>query len=124
VQPISFLHFLRTKEAKLHCEMGKTIRQNMTLENKLVITNLLLTESCCRVLKSACNFLWGLHLLKTSVFVTETPLTTLKSLLKPMMHEGEKAVDTVFSFLLYPYEPKLEAYHQNLWRNPYFAKPQ
>jgi len=109
VQPISFLHFLRTKEAKLHCEMGKTIRQNMTLENKLVITNLLLTESCCRVLKSACNFLWGLHLLKTSVFVTKTPLTTLKSLLKPMMHEGEKAVDTVFSFLLHPYEPKLEA---------------
>jgi len=57
VQPISFLHFLRKKEAKLHDEMEKTIRQNMTLENKLVITNLLLTESCYRLLKVACNFL-------------------------------------------------------------------
>ena len=123
MQPISFLHFLRTKEAKLHDEMEKTRKQNMTLENKLVITNLLLTELCCRLLKCASNFLWALHLLKASVFVTETPLTTLKSLLKPMMHEGKKAVDTVFSFLLHPYEPELEAYHQLLLRNPYFSKP-
>lgn len=33
-----------------------------------------------RVSKNICNALWMLHLLKTSMLVTRTPLTTLKSM--------------------------------------------
>ncbi len=35
-----------------------------------------------KILKSICNTLWMIHLLKTSILITRTPLTTLKSIIK------------------------------------------
>ena len=35
-----------------------------------------------KILKKVCNTLWMIHLLKTSLLTTRTPLTTLKSIIK------------------------------------------
>ncbi len=35
-----------------------------------------------KILKKVCNILWMIHLLKTSLLITRTPLTTFKSIIK------------------------------------------
>ncbi|MGB9671545.1 MAG: hypothetical protein ACPL0C_06640 [Candidatus Bathyarchaeales archaeon] len=51
-------------------------------KRELTATEILSLKLYRNILKSAYNALWTLQLFKTSLLITKTPLTTLKSILK------------------------------------------
>jgi len=73
----SILYLLRGQVIKLQIEIRKA--ESKKSPDKLSsVKNWGLLRF--KLLKSICEALWGICLLKTSILVTKTPLTTLKSL--------------------------------------------
>ncbi|MGC9346011.1 MAG: hypothetical protein ACP5ER_04380 [Candidatus Bathyarchaeales archaeon] len=60
--------------------------QKKTTKTSVNTVKLLGMQLSCKLLKGAYDALWTLRLLKTSIFITRTPLTTLKSLSKAVMN--------------------------------------
>jgi len=84
-QTMTILYLLRAQETKLKTETSKAKRKKSVDTFGLVNTHGV--QFRCKLLKEICNVLWAMHLLKTSIFVTKTPLTTLKSLSKTMTNQ-------------------------------------
>jgi hypothetical protein len=72
VQTNRILGILKVHEMKLQTRIMNAEREKLSLRTKF---NYSLSENIC-------NALWMLHLLKTSVLVTRTPLTTFKCMCK------------------------------------------
>jgi|YelNatPaOPRAMG01_1025707.scaffolds.fasta_scaffold24723_4 hypothetical protein len=70
----NLINYLKTQETTLKMKIRK--------KEKLTTTEILSLKLYKNILKIAYNALWTLHLFKTSLLVTKTPLTTLKSILK------------------------------------------
>jgi hypothetical protein len=64
-----------------------------------------------KLLKTVCDVVWDMHLLKTSIIVTKTPWTTLKSL-------SHKYIDPLLVTQLRErmFKPVKELLVQDLWR--------
>jgi hypothetical protein len=86
MQTKHIIHLLRTQETKLQSEIRKT--QKGTSKDSLTALRLLFMQSNCKLSINICNALWAMHLLKTSISVTGTPLTTLKSLSKVAINQS------------------------------------
>jgi len=86
MQTNQIIQLLRTQETKLRTEINKT--QEKTSKNTLTALKLLSMQSGYKLLTNTRNTLWTMHLLKTSVSVTRTPLTTIKSLSKATANQS------------------------------------
>ena len=86
MQTNQILQLLRTEETKLRTEINKT--QEKTSKNSLSALKLLSMQSVCKLLTNTHNTLSTMHLLKTSISVTRTPLTTIKSLSKATANQS------------------------------------
>jgi hypothetical protein len=78
MQTTSILNFLRAQKIKLQTEARKAESQKSP--NKLNSVKKWGIQFRFKLLKSIHEALWVMHLLKTSILVTRTPFTTLKSL--------------------------------------------
>jgi len=86
MQTNDILHLLRKQETEMLTEIRKT--QKRTPKDTLTVMKLLFIQLNRELLKSTINVLWTMHLLKTSIFVTKTPLTTFKSLSKAAINQS------------------------------------
>lgn len=75
MQTNRILYLLKAREIQLQTKMRKTERGK--------VPNLR-THLSYRVSEKVCDAIWILQLLRTSVSVTRTPLTTLKSMWKAL----------------------------------------
>lgn len=74
----NLINHLKTKETVLKMKIIEKERS----KRELTATEILNLKLHKNLLKSIYTALWALHLFKTSLLVTKTPLTTLKSILK------------------------------------------
>jgi hypothetical protein len=76
----NILTYLKTQENILKVKIREKESENQ--KNELTTLKVLGLKLFNNVLEGACTTIWMLHLLKTSLLITKTPLTTLKSIVK------------------------------------------
>ena len=81
----SIITILKIKETKLNTKIIETKMKKPS--NELMNMKVFGMKLYNKILKSVCNTLWMMHLLKTSILITKTPLTTLKSMSKAVMNK-------------------------------------
>jgi len=74
----SIITLLKIQETRLNAR----IRKNKSASDQLTVIKISGIKLCNRILRNVCDTLWMMHLLKTSLLITKTPLTTLKCLLR------------------------------------------
>jgi len=72
----SVLSVLRARETTLNAKIMSA--ENKRSLDQLMAVEIYLLKFCDKILRGAYNALWLLRLLKTSIMVTRTPLTTIK----------------------------------------------
>jgi hypothetical protein len=73
MQSGNFQHSFIAQRMKLERELWNLSRSNFTCTSNLSVLR-------CNLLETVCDTVWDMHLLKTSILITRTPLTTLKCL--------------------------------------------
>jgi len=81
----NIITLLKAKETALNAKIRETEKKHSSKQS--VVMEVLGMKLRNRILKNVCNALWMLHLLKTSLLITKTPLTTLKCLPKAMFSQ-------------------------------------
>jgi hypothetical protein len=76
----NLLTHLKTQENVLKMKIKEKERKK--LKNELTTVEALSLKLYNNVLESLCAAIWAFHLLKTSLVITKTPLTTLKSIVR------------------------------------------
>jgi hypothetical protein len=85
----SILYLLKTQETTLNAKIRK--KANKDHSDSYAVIEIHGMKLCGKILRSVCNVLWMLHLLKISILVTKTPLTTLKCMPKAIISQISKA---------------------------------
>jgi len=80
MQTVSILDLLRIQGVRMQTKMREAERKKFS--DKLSLVKNWSIQLRFRLLRCIYEALWGMHLLKTSVMITKTPLTTLKSLFR------------------------------------------
>jgi len=88
MQTQSIFYFLRAQETRLDAKLRKT--ENKRPSNRLMVIGIFSMKLLDKILKSIGNALWMTHLLKTSIVVTRTPLTTLRCMPKAIISKLKK----------------------------------
>jgi hypothetical protein len=81
----NIITILKTQESMLNVKI-KHIKKRKTAD-ELATLEVLSMKVGNVILKNVCNALWMTHLFKTSILVTKTPLTTLKSISKAVINK-------------------------------------
>lgn len=68
----NIVYSLMGQNTRLQAELWKRRRRKAANELMLVLR--------CELLRIVCGMIWDMHLFKTSILVTKTPLTTLRCL--------------------------------------------
>ncbi|MGQ9624272.1 MAG: hypothetical protein ACUVT9_02760 [Candidatus Bathycorpusculaceae bacterium] len=77
---INLITHLKTQENVLKMKIKE--KEKKKPKNELTTVEFLSLKLYNNVLESICAALWAFHLLKTSLVITKTPLTTFKSIVK------------------------------------------
>jgi len=83
MQTSNILHLLRVQETRLDAKIRRT--ENNGSADKLMTLEVFGMKLFSKILKGVSNALWITHLLKTSIMIVRTPLTTLKCIPKAIM---------------------------------------
>jgi len=76
----NLLTHLKTQENVLKMKIKE--KETKKPKNELTTVEVLSLKLYNNGLESLCAAIWAFHLLKTSLVITKTPLTTLKSIMK------------------------------------------
>lgn len=78
----NIITLLKAQEKTLNARIRKTEKEKPS--NQLIDMKISGMKLYSRILRNVCDTLWMMHLLKTSILITKTPLTTLKCLTRSM----------------------------------------
>ncbi|MCL6578373.1 MAG: hypothetical protein K6T73_03190 [Candidatus Bathyarchaeota archaeon] len=81
----NIITILKTQENTLNKKMKQIEKKKDT--DELATLEVFSMKIGNVILKNVCNALWMTHLFKTSILVTKTPLTTLKSISKAVINK-------------------------------------
>jgi len=84
MQTKNILYNLKAQETALNVKIRKTEKSP---SDELVVMGIFCMKFYDKILRSVCNALWMLHLFKTSIMITRTPLTTLKCMPKAIISQ-------------------------------------
>ena len=79
------VHILQNQEKILNAKIKKI--QKRGVSNEVDTIQLLFMKIIRKLLRSLKETVWMVHLLKTSILVTKTPLTTLKCMSKATLNQ-------------------------------------
>jgi len=85
MQTKNMLYLLKAQETKLNVKIRKKVDKGRS--DSFTFIEILGMKLCGKILKSVCNVLWMLRLLKISIVVTKTPLTTLRCMPKAIISQ-------------------------------------
>lgn len=87
----NIITILKTQENNLNIK----IKQKKTTD-ELATLEVFSMKVGNAIIKNVCNALWMTHLFKTSILVTKTPLTTLKSIAKAVINKLPNSIKQLY----------------------------
>jgi len=85
MQTKNILYLLKAQETTLNAKIRKAANEGPL--DKSAVVEIYRIKVCGKILRTVSDVLWMLHLLKISIVVTRTPLTTLKCMPKAILSQ-------------------------------------
>lgn len=90
----NIITILKTQENNLNIKIKQMKKKKTT--DELATLEVFSMKVGNAILKNVCNALWMTHLFKTSILVTKTPLTTLKSIAKAVINKLPNSIKQLY----------------------------